>query len=261
MTGHGKHRGSTRRAFFLAGAAALAFAVPVQGQEGGKGFLFQEPRWTFAIRGGFDRANARGEIFEFVTDELTLERKDFSGYNFAADLAFSVRPRIDLVIGASRSGSTTDSESRKWIGTDDLPILQTTTFVRTAFTGSVKGYLLPRGQTIGTLAWIPSRFSPYIGAGGGVMRYKFEQDGEFVDVNSPNLDIFEATLTSHDWTPTVHGLAGLDLSLTPRLGVTTQARYSWAKGEMGNGVNADFLNFDRIDLSGWSATMGLHVRF
>jgi opacity protein-like surface antigen len=255
------NHGSTRRAFLLAGVAALAFATPAQGQGGGKGFLFQEPRWTLAIRGGFDRANANSDVFEFVTDELTLERKDFSGYNVGADLAFSVVPRIDVVVGATRSASTADSESRKYIGTDDLPILQTTTFVRMAFTGGVKAYLLPRGQTVGSLAWIPSRFSPYVGAGGGVMRYKFEQEGEFVDANSPNLDIFRDKLTSDDWTPTAHGLAGLDFSLTPHLGVTTEARYSWARGEMGNGLDADFLNFGRIDLSGWSATMGLHVRF
>jgi hypothetical protein len=261
MTAHRLNHRRTRAALVLAGIAGLALAAPAQAQGGGKGFLFQEPRWTFALRGGFDRANANSDIFEFVTDELTLERKDFSGLHLAADLAFSVVPRVDLVFGASRTSSSTPSESRKYIGTDDLPILQTTKFARTAFTGTLKGYLTPRGQTIGTLAWVPARFSPFVGVGGGAMRYKFEQEGEFVDAESPTLDIFQDRLTSDAWTPTVHGLAGLDISLTPHLGVTTEARYSWARGEMGNGMDRDFLGFDRIDLSGFSATMGFHVRF
>lgn len=89
------------------------------------------------------------------------------------------------------------------------------------------------------------------------MMYSFEQEGEFVDSESENLDIFRDRLTSDGWTPTAHGLAGVDVALSPRWGVTTEARYSWARGEMGG----DYLNFGRIDLSGLSATMGLHVRF
>ena len=261
MTAHRLHHAGTRTALVLAGIAGLALAAPAQAQSGGKGFLFQQPRWTFAIRGGFDRANARGDIFEFVTDQLTLERKDFSGLNLAADLSYSIMPRVDLVFGGSHSSVTAPSESRKYIGTDDLPILQSTRFVRTAFTGTIKAYLTPRGQTIGSLAWVPARFSPYVGVGGGTMHYKFQQDGEFVDEESANLDVFKDVLTSSAWTPTVHGLAGLDFSLTPHLGVTTEARYSWAKGEMGTGANRDFIGFDRIDLSGLSATAGFHVRF
>src|SRR5687768_9231969 len=141
MTGHGMNRRSARGALLLAGAAALAVATPAEAQVGGKGFLFQEPRWTFAIRGGFDRASASGGLFEFVTDELTLERKDFSGLHLAADIALRIMPRVDLAIGVTHAGSTTPSESRKFVGTDDLPILQTTKFARTAVTGSLKGYL------------------------------------------------------------------------------------------------------------------------
>jgi hypothetical protein len=245
----------------LAGAFGLTVAVPAQAQSGGKGFLFDQPSWTLAVRGGFERANASGDIFEFVTDQLTLEKGDFSGFTAAVDLGYSLRPQLDLVFSGSYTGTKTPSEMRAFIGTDDLPIAQTTKFTRMSYTASVKGYLKPRGQSIGTLAWVPSRFAPYVGAGGGLMKYKFEQEGEFVDVDSPNLDIFRDKLTSADWTPTAHGFTGLDFALTTRLGVTAEARYSWAKGDMGNGADADFIDFGRIDLSGFSATAGLHVRF
>jgi outer membrane protein W len=257
MTGHRfLHRGPRSWLLALAGIAGLSVAAPAHAQSAGKGFLFQEPRWTLALRGGFDRANASSDLFEFVTDTLTLDRGDFSGVNISADLAYSIRPRLDLSLNVGYTGTHTPSEFRKYVGTDDLPIAQTTKFVRVPVTASVKAYLTPRGQTIGSLAWIPSRFSPYVGVGGGAVKYEFEQDGEFVDSQSPNLDIFRDKLSTDGWTPTAHGLAGFDLALTPRWGVTTEARYSWAKAR----TSGDFENY-RIDLSGLSATMGLHVRF
>ena len=237
-------------------SVGLLFAAPARAQSAGKGFLFQEPRWTVAVRGGFERANASSDIFDFVTDTLTLDRSDFSGVNVSMDLAYSIKPQLDLALNVGYTGSKTPSEFRKYVGTDDLPIAQTTRFVRIPLTASLKAYLTPRGQSIGSLAWIPARFSPYVGVGGGAVKYKFEQNGEFVDSESPNLDIFRDRLSTNGWAPTAHGLAGFDLALTPRWGVTTEARYSWAKGK----TSGDFENY-RIDLSGLSATMGLHVRF
>lgn len=245
----------------MVAVAVAALASPVHAQSAGKGFLFQEPKWTFAVRGGVDRPNARSDIFEFVTDELTLERSDFNGFNVGADLAYSLRPRLDLTFSGGYARSKSPSESRKYVGTDDLPIAQTTVFSRLPLTVGLKGYLLPRGEAIGSLAWIPSRFSPFIGAGGGAVRFAFEQEGEFVDEASENLDIFRDEFIANGWAPTAHVLGGFDLAISPRWGLTTEARYSWGRGVLGEDIDDDFQGFHRIDLSGLSATMGLHVRF
>ncbi len=214
----------------------------------------------FAIRGGFDRANAGGDLFEFVTDTLTLDRSDFSSVSYAMDLSYSVTPRIDLGFSAGYAASKTPSEFRKYVGVDDLPITQTTRFTRVPLMASLKAYILPRGQTIGSLAWIPSRFSPYVGAGGGAMMYRFQQEGEFVDSESANLDIFRDRLVSTGWTPAAQGLAGFDMALGPRWGLTTEAKYTYARKHTDTSDREDFQNY-RIDLSGLSATMGFHVRF
>ena len=264
MPGHEmQYRSGRGRLAIAAAIAALAAALPLaaQAQSAGKGFLFQEPRWTFGVRGGFDRASANSDIFDFVTNELTLERSDFSALNVSTDLAYSVRPRLDLALSAGYARSKAPSEFRRYVGTDDLPITQTTEFVRIPLTASLKAYLLPRGRTIGSLAWIPSRFSPYVGVGGGAMRFSFEQEGEFVDQESENLDIFRDQLVSDGWAPTAHVLGGFDFSLSPRWGLSTEARYSWGRGDMLNDIDDDFQGYHRIDLSGLSATMGLHVRF
>jgi hypothetical protein len=245
-------------------AAAVAMSTvgsPLGAQSAGKGFLFQEPRWTLSVRGGIDRPNAGSDIFEFVTTELTLDRSDFVGFNVGADLAYSLRPRLDLTFSAGYARSSDPSESAKYLGTDDLPILQTTTFSRLPLTVGLKAYILPRGEAIGSLAWIPSRFSPFVGAGGGAMHFTFEQEGEWVDEQTDPMEIFNDALRADGWAPTAHVLGGFDFALSPRWGVTTEARYTWGRGVLGQDFDDDYQGWHRIDLSGLSATMGLHVRF
>jgi hypothetical protein len=214
----------------------------------------------FAIHGGFDRANARGELFDFVTDSLTLDRGDFSAVRYSMDLAYSITPRLDLSFSGGYASSKTPSESEHYIGTDDLPIAQTTRFTRVPLMASLKVYLLPRGETIGSLAWIPSRFSPFVGAGGGAMMYRFQQEGEFVDSESPDLEIFSDRLVSTGWVPAAQGLAGFDVALSPRWGLTTEGKYTFARKHTDFSDDEDFQDY-RIDLSGLSVTMGFHVRF
>ena len=250
------------RAFAL-GALALAMVVgsaPADAQAAGDGFLFEAPRWTLSVRGGFDRPLARSDLFEFVTDSLTLSRSDFGGFAYGADLAFSITPRVDIAVGAGYARSRKQSEFREYVGSDDLPIYQTTTFSRLPATATIKAYLVPRGRSIGSLAWIPTTFAPYVGVGGGLVFYDFVQDGEFVhteDDGSGNFDIFYDNYRSSGTAALAQALVGADFALTPRFGISTEGKYGWARSEL----TGDYLGFDPIDLSGFSATMGLTVRF
>jgi hypothetical protein len=52
-------------------------------------------------------------------------------------------------------------------------------------------------------------------------------------------------------------MAGVDVSLTPRFVLTGEGRYTYAKAKM----DEDFIDFDKIDLSGFAITAGLAIRF
>jgi opacity protein-like surface antigen len=238
----------------LALTAALTLPAAAAAQ-GGDGFLFRPPIGSFTLRGGVDRALGNSDVFEFAHERLTLGSNAFTGFNVGADLAINLSNRVDVVLGVSHARSSARSEFRRFVGEDDLPIEQTTGLARTPVTVSVRAYLAPRGRAVGRFAWIPARVSPYVGVGGGSMWYRFAQEGEFVDEET--LDVFRATLRSSSWTPTAHGLAGAEFSLSPRVALTTEARYSWARADMSD----DFRDFDRIDLSGLVATAGLSLRF
>ena len=237
----------------LLAGAAVPGAVPAQ--SAGRGFLFREPRATLTLRGGFDRAAAGSDLFSFTTEQLTLGRGDFSGPTVGGDLAVRVSPRLDVVLGGAYAGMERTSEFRKWVDGDDLPIEQSTSFERAPITGGVRAYLTPRGRSVGQFAWIPTRAAAFVGAGAGGMWYRFHQVGDFVDFET--FDVFPDELESSGWTLTAHGAAGLDYSITPRLGLTAETRYTWAEA----GLSDSFEGFDPIDLSGLSATVGFNVRF
>lgn len=243
-------------ALTLVAALVATLAAPARAQSRGDGFLFGRPPATLSIRAGFDRASARSDVFDFVQEQLTVDRGDFGAFTAAADLGITLGSRVELMLGAAYARSSARSEFREFVDLDDLPIEQTTTFTRVPLTAGVKAYLAPRGRTLGRLAWVPSRVAPFVGAGGGVMWYEFRQRGDFVDFD--DLGVFPADLRSSGATPIAHALAGVDVTLSPRLALTTEARYTWGRADLGDD---DFSQFDRIDLSGIAATAGISIRF
>lgn len=243
-----------RRVMCVLAAMALV-AARAQAQDGGSGFLFSEPRATLTLRGGFDHANAHSGLFSFTTNQLTLDRSDFSSPTIGTDLAIRLNSRLELVGGLTFSQTSKASAFRHFEDNNNLPIEQKTTFTRVPVMLSLKAYLLPSGRTIGSFAWIPARIAPYVGAGGGVMWYRFDQRGDFIDFNTSS--VFNDNFASSGWAPAAHVMTGFDISLNPRFVLTADGRYTYAKATLGS----DFANFDKIDLSGFAVTAGIAVRF
>lgn len=223
---------------------------------GGDGFLVGRPQGSVTLHGGWASASARSDLFSFTTNQLTLKRGDFSSPTAGADIALRIRDRTDIVFSAEMAGVDKGSSFRNYLDNNDQRIEQQTRFERVPLTVSVKEYLRDRGRAIGHLAWIPTRIAPYVGVGGGAMWYKFQQTGDFIDFNQ-NFDVFPAVLQSSGWAPTAHVMAGAEFSIDPRFAFVTEARYGWSRAAL----DGDFSGFDRIDLSGFSTTAGIAVRF
>jgi opacity protein-like surface antigen len=236
-------------AALLAGGAASSPA-----QSSGDGYLFHRPNVTVSLRGGYSRADAHSDVFDDVTTNLTLDRRDFSGLTIGGDLAVPVASRVDVVFAGGYSRSNHKSEFRDFVDNNDLPIEQTTTFERIPITANLRINLGAPGRRIGSLAWIPNRVVPYVGAGVGAMRYRFKQDGDFVDFNTNAVS--PSVVESSGWALVGQAMAGVDYNFTSQLGLSLDARYLHANGEL----DSSFKGYDRIDLSGLTATVGLSFR-
>jgi hypothetical protein len=247
---------STRALLGILATLVVLGARPAHAQLGaGDGFLFRVPTLRLSLSGGYARPSGQSDIFDFVTSELTLGRGDFAGGEIVAAASVRVTPRIEVGINVSYSGRSADSESRLFEGEDDLPILQSTSLHRAAIMATARMSLVPQGRSVGRFAWIPTKVVPFVGGGAGPVWYRLRQEGEFVD--NETLDIFEDQFESRGWSLGATGFGGADFSLTPRFGITAEGRYLWAKGPM----NRDYSTFNRIDLSGYDASIGLYVRF
>lgn len=218
-------------------------------------FLFREPRVTIAVRGNLAFPRGGSDLYDFVSEQLTLERSDLRGRGFAGDIGLRVGSRVEIVAGVETSRASHGSEYRDFVDNAFLPIEQTTTLNTVSATAGVRVALVPRGRRISQLAWIPRGVTPYVGAGGGLTRYEFTQHGDFVDF--ADLNVFSDVFRSRAWTPSMYVSGGADVRVFRQLYLTGEGRYTWASAPLGD----DFVGFAPIDLSGFRMAAGVSVIF
>ena len=248
-------RSSWMAAALAVGAMATSPSLVTAQTGAGDGFLFHSPQASLGLRIGASRPSADSKIFSFTSDKLTVNRGDFAGISAALDLDVAITRRVAFQMGAAISAREAGSHYRDFADNDSAEIEQSTSFRRAPLTAGLKVYLTSPGRSLGRFAWVPSKFAPYVAGGAGLMYYSFRQSGDFVDFE--NFDVFPSTLESSGWTGMAYGAAGINYTLSARMGLVTEARYDRARANM----STDFQGFDRIDLSGLSLTTGLHLRF
>jgi hypothetical protein len=219
-------------------------------------FMFGRPHGSLSLRGSWVFARAGSDLFDFVTDQLTLESGDFNAPAIGGELGIVITPRLEALAGVEMSStSERPSEYRRFIDNNAQPITQETKLETVSLTGSLRIALTPRGRSISRLAWIPNGLTPYVGAGAGAMRYEFLQRGDFVDF--VDLSVFPDVFQSTGWAPSAHAFGGVDLQIYRRLYVQFEGRYTWAKGTL----SRDFVDFDPIDLAGFRTAAGVSLLF
>ena len=115
--------------------------------------------------------------------------------------------------------------------------------------------LTPRGREVGSLAWVPSAATPYVGAGAGALWYEFHQTGDFVDFLDSS--VFSDTFQSNGWAPSAHVSPGSTCSWRGGCFSQGEGRYLWSQAELG----LDFSSFQPIDLTGFKLTAGIKYLF
>ncbi len=218
-------------------------------------FLFGRPDGQVAVRAGWDFAGAGSDWYDFVTDELTLERRDFNAVTVGGDVGFWLSNRSTLLLGVDVTHTGPRSEYRRLVDNNRLPIEQGTRLVTVEATAGVRYALTERGRAVGRLAWIPRRVVPFVGAGGGAVFYRLRQTGDFVDFADSR--VFPATFESHGWAPTVYAGGGADVRVLRRMLLTVDVRYRHGAAEL----SQTWVDFDPLDLSGVRTTLGASWQF
>lgn len=226
-----------------------------QGRQRPSGFTFGHPRGWVGIKGGWLMARADSDIFEFNAENLTLSDSDFNAPLFGVDVGWALNERVDAVFGLEYSETSPRSEFRDFVDGFGAPITQETRLQQVPLTASLRVYLTDRGRRVGNYAWVPAAVTPYVGAGGGLLWWKYEQFGDFVDF--VDFTIFTEHFATDGATLTAHVFGGAGVRLSPRTSLDVEARYSWADGQLAPA----FVGFEPIDLTGMRTTVGISFRF
>jgi hypothetical protein len=218
-------------------------------------FFFDPPRGSITVRGSWLFARGGSDWYDFVTENLTLERKDFNAPGFGLDVNIPLTSRLDAGGSFDVSRSNTRSEYRAYVDNNRLPIEQTTSLREINLGGHIRFALLERGRQVSRLAWVPRRIVPFVGAGAGILHYKLEQTGDFIDYQ--DFSVFGDWFLSDGWAASAQAFGGVDVRLFKHVNATIDGRYLWANAELAR----DWIGFEPIDLAGFRMSGGVSFIF
>jgi opacity protein-like surface antigen len=216
----------------------------------GIGFMLAAPASTFAsgieLRfGGFD-PRGESDLFDDVGELFAVRPRDFRGFTGGIEYSLGLGDHFELGFHLDGYGRTVDSSYVDFEHEDGSPIFQDLQLSIVPLGASVR--FLPAGRR--------ARFSPYVAAGADIFFYKYEEQGDFIDFFTDELEVSSDAFISEGAAGGFHVAAGLRVPVSHDFSVTGEVRYQQARTRM----NDDFSQ-NRLDLSGTSATLGVHLRF
>ena len=236
-------------------STAASAAAQDQPRRRAPDFLFDTPRGSITVRGSWLFARSDSDWYDFVTDQLTLDRKDFNVPGIGFDVNGPITPRLEVGFSFDFNRSNRQSEYRDWLDNNRLPIEQRTTLQELNLSGNVRYALVERGRQVGNFVFVPRTIVPFVGAGVGAFHYRLEQIGDFVDFQ--DLAVFSSVFSSRGWTPSAQVFGGVDVRVLKHVAVTVDGRYLWAAAEL----QRDWVDFKPIDLAGFRLSGGVNFIF
>jgi opacity protein-like surface antigen len=197
------------------------------------------------LRAGAFFPRADSNLFDDDSELYTVDKDDWIGFNGGAEFAWSFGEKFELgfhIDGYNRSINTEYRGFERESGRAITQTLELTT--------------VPLGFTVRFVPGGRHRVTPYFGGGADVVFYEYQEFGDFIDFEDPDLPVIGDDFFSDGSAFGLHAVAGVRIPVSYDFAITGEVRYIWAKADMGD----DFRG-NEIDLSGPSATIGLHITF
>jgi hypothetical protein len=191
-------------------------------------------------------------LFKDVCDLYVVGKGDFDGVYGGIEYNQVVLDYVELGIHYDYYSRTVDTHYRDYTRPGDVEIFQ-----------SLRLRVAPLGLTVRFLPTAKRhKIVPYVGGGVDALFYKYEEFGDFIDFQDPTLPIIPDHFFSESTAFGVHALGGLRVYLNRDFAIVGEGRYQWGKDDMGEDFSPNEPGLvNRIDLSAWTFTVGLHVRF
>jgi hypothetical protein len=182
-----------------------------------------------------------------------VKARDFRGVFGGIEYNAAILPHLELGVHLDGYGKNLETSYRDYTREGDVEIRQ-----------RLKLSIVPLGVTLRLMPTGKNApVAPYVGLGVDAVFYSYEEHGDLIDFYDPDMTIYDDdTLQAKGAALGVHVVAGLRVYLSRDFAIVGEGRYLWAKTDMGDDFAPNESGFvNRIDLSGASFTIGLHVRF
>ncbi len=220
-----------------------------------------------ASRAGADGFDARigaffprGEetLFQDDRDLYLVEKSDFYSVYGGVEYNRTLMDNVEVGIHVDGSGRTVDTSYRDYIRPDGSEIRQ-----------SLKFDQVPLGVTIRFLPTSKrAKVVPYLGGGVDAVFWNYEESGDFIDFMDPDCntdlgcpvysDHFKANGAAFGF----HALGGVRVYINRDFAIVAEGRYQWAEDDMHDDFSPNEPGLvNRIDLTGATFTVGVHIRF
>src|SRR5262249_24737700 len=144
----------------------------------------------------FPRANT-GKVNDLFADDFklyTVSKSDWYGFSGGAQFNARLARNLEIGFGVDGYGRTLNTEYRDYERDSRPPIRQSLKLDVVPI--SVELRLTPTSRH--------ARVAPFIGVGGDLIYWKYEEFGEFVKFSDPKLSVIEDSFVSEGVNPAFH---------------------------------------------------------
>lgn len=205
------------------------------------------------LRLGVFTPRADSNLFRDDEELYTVRKKDWRGLTGGAEFNFQLSNNVELGLGLDGYSKSIDTVYRDFVNDNTgQDIAQTLRLSAVPLSLNLRFVSPSRQATV----------VPYAAVGADLFFYKYEEFGDFIDFGDPTTPIVSDAFESQGAMPGFHVAGGVRIPLNYDFALTVEGKYQWAKHDLGD----DFAPQPgqvplKLDLSGWSATAGINIRF
>jgi hypothetical protein len=234
-------------------AALLAVSLtPALAQGRGRGYRDN----AFQFRLGQFFPDGGGDLWKDNEEFFTMDVSDFNDIVWGVSYVTGFSNELEIGLNVDFYDGNSFSSYRDYVDEAGYPIYHDTRLDMMPVTVDLR--FLPTGRyrmRPGGRQILKPTF--YIGGGGGLNFWEYEEIGDFIDFMVEPNEVFYSRYKDSGTTWEAHALAGFELPLSPGFHFLVEGRYSWCEDTLGGSL----AGLGDIDLGGYSLSVGGSFRF
>ncbi len=185
------------------------------------------------------------DLWRINMENLTIAKSDLVNVTYGGEYEGYLSRNFSVALEIGGYAKTLYAQYRDYEHADGSPIYQNVSLRIVPVEAALKYY--PAGHR--------HRLNPFVGLGGGLYVWTYQQFGEFV--RFPELTTQEGFAETRRVALGLVGRAGMVYRFQPRLGVSLEGKYQHLQGRL----SEYFQDFEPLDMSGFSVNAGIQYYF